>query len=601
MKNLRLKTFCLLFIYPLLAPASLFAEQSVKQVEKKNSSTPLSDKTSTSATTPQKTAQKKDLPTPSGKKKPPTTSTPSKKAQKVELSTLKRKGKDKETQKSSKASTPAALAKKPGSKPPSSDKTPSKDSSSKLKDKPKPKKADKTQSKDSSPELKDEPRSKKSDKTQSKDSSSKLKDKPKPKKADKTQSKDSSPELKDEPRSKKSDKTQSKDSSSKLKDKPKPKKFDKTPSEDSSSEGIVTRQIEKTIEDFVTLLEQTAVESKEYQKAVKFMENSLYHSASFESIELLSKAYSKKKDFKNQIKALEILSASYPDRPESFHLLGAAYSNMYHQKQKEYEAIRKLTEEEEQEWLETIAFNKEKAIENFNQALKVDSKYLPTWKTLLEILMDSDPETEEPIHTRDSLLTVIDMLKKLRKFKKLRKKNYILLCEAYYDNSFFKQARKACAKSVKKNPTDPRSAIVLALSQENKAQMEKDLLSGAEKFKNSFFAQYKTALYFMKKEDPKIAIAYFESAHAIQPDHFKLNEIMAQYLFDQGEEEKSYKHFLKICLETKGRDLKNFKMAQSQLKRKGKLPLIKKFNKGIDECFVYAKKEKQKASSSPKP
>jgi len=335
--------------------------------------------------------------------------------------------------------------------------------------------------------------------------------------------------------------------------------------------GVITQKIRKVFEDFLEILEKESVKSDEYKKAVGFLENSLYSEASFESLKLLASVYGEKKDFKNQINVLNVLSVNYSNNPEAFYLLGMAYQNLY---------LNKEDDKEE---------NKRKAVENINKALKINKKYVLAYEGLLSLLKEKHLETGEELHTKDSLSVVIDMLKNLKK-----NKYYVSLCKAYYDNNFLKQSRKTCFRSVKRNPKDPVSPLIWALSLLDKKKLSKELLEVAGKFKKSFLVQYKTALYFMDK-DPKVAVTYFDSAYALQPERLELNQIMAQFLFDNKEEEKSYGHFLNACLFTEGKFLKNFRRAKNLLRKKHKVDLVLKFQKGIDQCFSEVKRKRKKA------
>ncbi len=335
----------------------------------------------------------------------------------------------------------------------------------------------------------------------------------------------------------------------------------------SKSLDNVTKMIKKVFIDFLDILEKEPLNSKEYAKAVRFLENSLYSEANFETLKLLATVYKEKKDFINQTKVLNILSVNYSNNPEAFYLLGMAHKHLY------------LNEEEDKKE------NKEKSITNFNQALKINPKHTLAYESLMDILMTENPKTKEKIHTKESLSVAMDML---RTFKK--NKYYIQLCKAYYDNNFIKQSRKACTKSVQKNPNDPISPLILALSRKNIKRTNKELLAVAKKFKESFLVQYKTALFFMDK-DPKVATTYFNSAYILQPENITLNQIMAQFLFDNGEEEKSYTHFLNACQLTDGNYLRKFRIAKRQLRKKNMPDLIVTFQKGIDQCFLSAKKK----------
>ena len=363
--------------------------------------------------------------------------------------------------------------------------------------------------------------------------------------------------------------------------------------------GIITQKIKKIFEDFVEILEKKNVESSEYIKAVKFLENSLYNEASFGTLKLLAEVYEQKKDFKNQINVLKNLSINYSNKPESFYLLSMAYKNLYlNEKDDQIKKCKirrsickssdaKSTDHCKEGYQECLVENKKKSIENLNQALKLNRKYTVAYESLLDLLIDKNPETGGKVHTKESLSLIIEMLKNLRE-----NKYYIQLCKAYYENNFLKQSQKACARSIKRNPDDPISPLILALSRPDDKNMSQKLVNIASRFQKSFFVQYKTALYFMDKNS-KSAIFYLNSAHTLQPENMKLNQMMARYLFDNKEEEKSYKHFLIACQLTEGQFLKDFKKAKSALRKKQMVDLILKFQKGIDQCFSEVRKKKR--------
>ena len=193
--------------------------------------------------------------------------------------------------------------------------------------------------------------------------------------------------------------------------------------ESDSSAQAITKKIKSVFEDFIKILENQSVESKEYRKAVNFLENSLYNEASFDSLKLLAQVYKDRKDFQNQMNVLNVLSVNYPANPDSFYLLAMGYKDMF-LKLAEKELSKEVLKEREQ--------YKKEAIKNLNQALKLDSKHVLSYTALLDLLMITDPKTDEKKHTRASLAVVLDMWKNLK-----QNKHYIPLCKAYYDNQFF--------------------------------------------------------------------------------------------------------------------------------------------------------------------
>ena len=352
----------------------------------------------------------------------------------------------------------------------------------------------------------------------------------------------------------------------------------KTPaSMEQEGQEPVTKKIKQVFKDFIEILETESLNSEEYRKAVKFLEDSLYNSASFETLKLLATVYKDKGDLSNHIKVLKVLSTNHFKNPEPFYLLGVAHTELYNKEKEKRPRPRNKKEKEKKK--NKLKKYRTQSVDYFNQALKVNAKYVLAYKGLLELFKVKHPKTDEQMYNRESLSVIMDMLRVLRKSK-----YYILLCQAYYDNNFMKQSRKACEKSVKINPNDPISHLLLVLSQPESKEKRKNVLEVAAKFRQSFIVQYKTAFFF-KNEDPQVAITHFERAYAIQPDHLKLNEIMAKFLFNNDEEEKSQKHFLNVCLFTEGQNLKYFKAVTIQLYSRKKEKLVPMFQEGIDKCF----------------
>ena len=334
-----------------------------------------------------------------------------------------------------------------------------------------------------------------------------------------------------------------------------------------------SQTIQKAMFELIEILKTEPVSSKGYQQAVQFMESSFYNTVDFKSMAEILNVYKEKKDFKNQLKAALSLSLNHPKTPGSFYFLGIAYQDLYH-------ADKEKEDGKADDWLK-------KAVENFNIALKMNRRHTPSYKALIKMFMIDDLETGDKKHTNESLATVMDMLRNLKKIK-----YYIPLCKAYYDTNFLKQSRKACAKAAQKNPQDPVSPIVLALSLEDEKQTRQKLLDTALNFKNSFFAQYRTALWFMEKE-PKTAERHFNIAYRLQPEHLRLNEIMAEFFMKNKNGEKAYKHFLSACKLTQGRTVKLFKEAKIQLRRENQTQLMFQFKKGIEECLAFSAKQRK--------
>ena len=353
--------------------------------------------------------------------------------------------------------------------------------------------------------------------------------------------------------------------------------------ENPDKKPVVSRKIKEVFQDFINILETEAVQSPEYTKAVNFLERTLYNQADFETLKQLSQVYEQKKDFQNQKNVLEVLSLSESgaSNPESFYLLAGAYKHL-------------LDEAEEKDLSEKSEEYKEKVFENYKQALKRDPKHKPSYLAFLELLKVTDPETQEKKHSPDSLSLVLAMLKNLKD-----KKYYGLLCKAYYDNRFLKQARRACFKSVKKNPEDPVGFLMLSLSLSDRKKREEKLILTAKKFPESFLVQYHTGLYFRDRSSSS-AISYLTQAQKLQPDHLRLNQILAQVLMENKNFASSYDYYLKACLLSEGAFLPELRKARGIVLRNNEGEIVLKFDQAIKECFQKAREKKRQKAQSKK-
>ena len=317
------------------------------------------------------------------------------------------------------------------------------------------------------------------------------------------------------------------------------------------------------LKDFLKMfLDRESSVSDRYNQAVELLEASIYNKASFETLKLLAETYGENKDYPNQIKVLNRLTLAYPDMPEPHYLLGIAHKTIY---------LEDKTKEK----------HKELAIESLSEAIKKNRKYTAAYEEVLPLI-------KERGHTKHSLALVIEMIRYIKK-----PEHYIELCEAYFETEFFQQSRRACKKSIEKNPEDPKSHILQALSQKKKNKRHKMVVETAGRFSESFFVQKKAGLFFLK-QNSALASSYLSAALKLDPEAGDLHEIMALRLFKAEKFKKSYKHFFKACVLSKGRFLKEFRKAKNKLTRLKKNELAKKFKKGFEECFAKSKKEAQK-------
>ncbi len=315
----------------------------------------------------------------------------------------------------------------------------------------------------------------------------------------------------------------------------------------------------KKLKKFLDILNKKPILSKEYVKSITFLESHVYNNAHSNTLELLANTYKKNGDHLNQIKVLTLLVTDYPKNTRFHYKLGVAYKELF---------LKNLKKE-----------NKEKSIDYLSDSIKINRKYEVAYIELLPLLLNKDS------HTKDSLSLVIEMI---RYFKK--PEYYIYLCEAYFDNKYLKQSQKTCKKAMKKNPEDSKSQILYVLSQEASQNRHKTVAKIANQYKQSFYIQFKAGLFFIET-NPVLATLYFNQALKMNPESLKLLQIMSKFLFKQGQFKKSYNHFLKACILSKGTFLLEFQKAASQVVHKAE-KLEPLFKNGIKKCFNSLKPRK---------
>ena len=319
----------------------------------------------------------------------------------------------------------------------------------------------------------------------------------------------------------------------------------------------------EVLEEVISVLDKESPGSERYKKEVQSLETSVYNHASLNSLEVLADIFNKKEDTVNQIQVLEIMASNYPENPRSHYLLGVAYKKVY---------LESTAKDEDEA--------KSKAIESLSRSIRLNRKYQESYEELLPLLTESG-------HNQYSLELIKDMI---RYFS--NPKNYVRLCEAYYETNFVKQTRKACRKAIEENPGEPTAPLFLAFVQEEKKNITQKVEEAAENFPDSYVVQFKTGLFFLKS-NPTLAIKYLKRAVTVQPRSHKAQNHLAWLLFNDNQVKKSYEHFFQSCVHSQGVFMKDFQKATAMLGYKKQSALtVRKWKKGIDKCFQSLKAKK---------
>ena len=376
---------------------------------------------------------------------------------------------------------------------------------------------------------------------------------------------------------------------------------------DTETKNEKPKQDLDTFRKMLEILDREDISSEEYKRASRDLETSYYHNASFETLELLSKTYREKGDEQNQIKVLERLKSEYPDNPKSYYLLGRIHK-------KNYEEAMELNKDPCQ-----IRYNKSRdkrhkqsAIEEFTSAIEKNPKYEAAYLELLPLLRELErwrdsprggPQkkatktaqtTKKSSKTKKGASTtgmeVLSLVKDMvRYFRK--PEHYVDLCEAYYQNDFSRQARKACRIAIKKNPDNPRAYLYYALAQAPD-KVESHLMETARKFPQSELIQLHAGRWFLDKTSD-LAVKYLAAVVTINPKHAETHAHLAGLFFKSKKFEKAYDSFKVACFLNLNY-IQDFRKAKQRLFHAGEegKRLIPQFEQGIDECFTHYKKTK---------
>ena len=316
----------------------------------------------------------------------------------------------------------------------------------------------------------------------------------------------------------------------------------------------------------LSILEREFSDSDKYKKEVHSLETSFYNDASLGSLEVLSDIFDKKDDRTNKIRVLETIAANYPEIPKGHYLLGVGYKKIYFESPESHDKAKK------------------RAVESFSQAIKLERRYQEAYQDLLPLLIEEG-------HTPYSLELIKDMVRYFRD-----PKHYSLLCAAYYENNFFKQTRKACAKAIEEDSQEPTNYLLLAFVQEKEKDIKKRVEEVAERFSHSYDVQFKTGVFFLNSSSV-LAIKYFKRAVGIQAHSHRAQSHLGWLLFKADQIEKAYEHFFQSCIHSRGKTMKAFQKAEMSLRYKQTSSAAKKWRKGIADCFQSLKEKSKKTKA----
>jgi len=274
---------------------------------------------------------------------------------------------------------------------------------------------------------------------------------------------------------------------------------------------------------------------------------------------LLASAYSKRKEFREEVRVLNILATKEDSNYRWQMLLGQAYLKL----------APTVTD------IEANRDAMTKGIQALRQVLKINPRFKPAFDLLLTTFLQQKSNGE----ARELLIEGID------KFGR-RPELFRELCRLDANDGFLDDALQNCRDSIKLSPNFPDHYVYLVQvlhDQKDDAQAERQIVGAAKRFPRSEFVQWAAGTLFLRKKNFPVAARYFETALKADPKVTRSHAGLATSLFESGREEEALPHFIAAC-KVDGNSTHEFLTAGTKLKHKGNTRLGEKFMHGANTC-----------------
>lgn len=323
----------------------------------------------------------------------------------------------------------------------------------------------------------------------------------------------------------------------------------------SSTPADVIAQLEKELKanpNQIAVREQLARklhEAKNDKRAVEILA-AYSNDASIEGLVLLAEIYDALKDYKSEIKILQMYQVKQPDRFRPYFLLGQAY------------ARDKKPEE---------------AIQNFRSSIQQAPKHLPSYQGILDISIEAKNHYE----ARTILAQMI---------RAFGPKPELLTtqCKLFADGGFLQEAEKACRTAIAKDNKIPENHVFLAqalLDSDRKQAAENVYRNAARQFMKSEYVQFAAGEYYFNEKNYPTAVRYLSNAVALKKDSARSQLGLALSLFESNRAAEALPHFGEACKLDKTRTAYNeLRSATSRLRKTESAKVISAYDSKVISC-----------------
>jgi tetratricopeptide (TPR) repeat protein len=304
----------------------------------------------------------------------------------------------------------------------------------------------------------------------------------------------------------------------------------------------------------------SAMKKKSYDKALELYKKA-NKSQSSDVLDKIAEANHGKKDYVEEIRALELIQVNQKLSPNQLTRLGLAYSE-----------IGKTAE----------------AVNAFRESIQSAPKYEKAYQGMYDLYIRNG-------RFEDARQTVMQVFNNIGEKKEWLNE----YCRVEFEQKYFEDTKNICQKAIMKDPKMPDNHVYLALAfkfTDNSEQARKILFKAAKQFLKSDFVQWNAGQLAEEIQNWELAQQQYMQCIRVNREAGECYLQLGKVLFELKKYEKSLKALMKACPYEKGVDVTIRKFSYD-LEKLNKDKESKMFSKETDKCdllwFENSKKLKK--------
>lgn len=320
---------------------------------------------------------------------------------------------------------------------------------------------------------------------------------------------------------------------------------------------FVSPSLSQTVQVFEKRAE-TMYDQGKYQQAIDLLSKDA-EKLSQKGYLTLAAAYSELKQFDNELRILNILSAKDPKNYQWHMLIGQA-----HLKKSRFTEDKDVKKAEETN-----------AVQTFRSTIKANSKFKPAYDQLLEIFLEKKEHHEARELLMEALRAFGDRPQWLNK-----------LCELQANDGFLAQAEETCRRAILKSPSYPNNYVFLSQSLVDQNEMEKAQAvarKSGEKFPKSEFAQWGAGKVYLLTKNYEAAVKFFGNAVHADESSVRAHLGLAEALFNSGDRSGALGHYKKAC-QLGAKEANTIHVRSAEARTKGEEALSQQYRALAEIC-----------------